>query len=62
MDRYKTIIHQYCPILAKNVAIEKILDFNDTEKYDCLNKNNCNCDKGICNNSLISSYNINSYH
>jgi len=58
MIHYRTIIHQYCPVLEKNVAIEKILDKQNSEQFQCLNIGQCNCTDGNCSNRLVSAYNI----
>ena len=56
MSKIKTIIHQYCPVITKNIALEKTLDNNDSEKYECLNSTHCKCKDGVCQNPLISDY------
>jgi len=55
MERYKIIIQQYCPVLLKNIAIEKILNFDNSEHYECLNRHQCVCDNGDCINRLIAT-------
>ncbi len=56
MTQYKTIIHQYCPVVTKNIALEKTLGTDDSEKYECLNSSHCKCKDGVCQNELISEY------
>lgn len=58
MVQHRTIIHQYCPILSKNVAIEKTIDMDNNEQYNCLNNYQCNCSNGTCQNKLVTAYNI----
>ncbi len=56
MSEYKTIIHQYCPVVTKNIALEKTLSPDNSEKYECLNSSHCRCEGGVCQNKLISDY------
>lgn len=58
MEKYKSIIYQYCPVLLKNVAIEKKAIDNNDQQYTCLNLHECKCENGVCNNSLILHYRI----
>lgn len=57
VDSFKNIVPQYCPVISKNVIIERSFDENNQQKCECLNKNCCGFNKKGCNNSLISSYN-----
>lgn len=56
MIKYKTIIHQYCPVITQNIALEKRLHQDESEEYECLNSTQCKCEKGCCKNTLISEY------
>ncbi len=56
MSEYKTIIHQYCPVVTKNIALEKTINSDNSEIYECLNSSHCKCESGVCENRLISDY------
>jgi len=58
MEIFKTIVHQYCPVLSKNVAIEKSIDVDNNLHSECLNMHQCECKNGECVNKLISACDI----
>lgn len=52
MEKYVTLYHHYCPVVKKNIVIERSLLDDDSEENICLNRHQCNCD-GHCENKLF---------
>ncbi len=55
MKQNKVIYQQYCPVLSKNVTIEKHYPNENEQHFQCLNNHQCECPDGACMNKLIAT-------
>lgn len=52
MDKFVMLYHHYCPVVEKNIVIERTIFDDDTQQNVCLNSHQCECGLG-CQNKLL---------